>query len=87
MACRWSRGAIFRSAGYEIIDLPQRSQMSDRLAKTVFETPPQTNDEVIIATTSRDLLPVIVKIRLASQARRPHLGRGRKLAGWHPVRR
>ncbi len=61
--------AIFRSAGYDIVDLANRPQLPDQLMEAVFDAPPGPKDEIIIATTSRDLLPFIVKVRLASSAR------------------
>ena len=79
--------AIFRNAGYEIVDLALRSQTPDQLMEAVFESPPAPRDEIIIATTSRDLLPFIVKIRLVSKRARPRLGRRRELARRHELRR
>jgi uncharacterized LabA/DUF88 family protein len=60
---------IFRSAGYEIFDSPSRDDLADVLIIHYFSYDPDPVDELILATTSRDLLPLIRRIKTTRSAR------------------
>ena len=60
---------IFRSVGYEVEDVDDRSCLPDCLIERYFDQPPHQNDELILATTSRDMLPFIRRIRKQSNVR------------------
>ena len=61
--------AIFRSVGYEVVDVEDRSCLPGSLMERYFDQPPHRNDDLILATTSRDMLPLIQKIRIISDVR------------------
>ncbi len=61
--------AIFGAAGYEIFDVPLRSSLADVLIIHYFSYDPEPVDELILATTSRDLLPLIRRIKTTRNAR------------------
>jgi len=60
---------IFKSAGYEIFDSPSREDLADVLIIHYFSYDPDPVDELILATTSRDLLPLIRRIKTTRSAR------------------
>ena len=60
---------IFRSVGYEVVDVEDRSCLPGCLMDRYFEQAPHQNDELILATTSRDMLPLIRQIRTQSAVR------------------
>lgn len=60
---------IFKSAGYEIFDSPRRDDLADILIIHYFSYDPDPVDELILATTSRDLLPLIRRIKTTRSAR------------------
>lgn len=60
---------IFRSAGYEIFDSPRREDLADILIIHYFSYDPDPVDELILATTSADLLPLIRRIKTTRSAR------------------
>ncbi len=60
---------IFRSAGYEIVELDDRSQLAACLMERYFQAPPSPNSQLILATTSLDMLPLIREIRMTSDVR------------------
>ena len=60
---------IFRSVGYEVVDVEDRSCLPHCLMDRYFRIPPTRNDELILATTSLDMLPLIREIRDVSDIR------------------
>lgn len=60
---------VFRAAGYETFDMPNRDMLADALIMHYFSYEPDPVDELIIATTSRDLFPVIRRIKTTKNAR------------------
>ena len=60
---------IFRSVGYEVLDVDDRSCLPECLMEGYFDQPPHQSDELILATTSRDMLPLIRRIRTQSNVR------------------
>ncbi len=60
---------VFRAAGYEVFDSPTRESLADVLIIHYFSYDPQPVDELILATTSRDLLPLINRIKTTRRAR------------------
>ena len=60
---------IFKAAGYETFDMPLRESLADALIIHYFSYDPEPIDELILATTSRDLLPVIRRVKTTRNAR------------------
>lgn len=60
---------VFRAAGYDNFDMPRRETMADALIIHYFSYDPDPVDELILATTSRDLLPVIRRVKTTRNAR------------------
>ncbi len=60
---------IFKAAGYEVFDMPSRESLADALIIHYFSYDPEPIDELILATTSRDLLPVIRRVKTTRNAR------------------
>ena len=60
---------IFKSAGYETFGMPHRETLADALIIHYFSYDPDPIDELILATTSPDLLPLIRRIRTTRNAR------------------
>ena len=56
--------AIFRSAGYQVIDARDRSCLPDCLVQDVFQLDPNPIEELILATTGADLLPLIDRVNV-----------------------
>lgn len=63
------REYIFKAAGYDIFDMPLRDSLADTLIIHYFSYDPDPVDELILATTSRDLLPVIRRVKVTRNAR------------------
>ncbi len=61
--------AFMRRNGYEIFDLPVREDVADALFIHYFSYDPDPIDELILATTNRDLLPLVRRIRITRSAR------------------
>ncbi|MFQ3671955.1 MAG: NYN domain-containing protein [Aggregatilineales bacterium] len=61
--------AFMRRNGYEIFDLPVREDVADALFIHYFSYDPDPIDELILATTNRDLLPLVKRIRITRNAR------------------
>ena len=61
--------AIFRGVGYEVIDIDDRSCLPDCLVKHIFSIDPNPIEELILATTGTDLLPMIDKVKVTRNAR------------------
>ena len=61
--------AIFRSAGYQVVDVRDRSCLPDCLLQEVIQLDPNPIDELILATTGTDLLPLIDRVKVTDNAR------------------
>lgn len=61
--------AMFRSVGYEVFDADDRSCLPDCLLDGLFRRDPAPISELILATTSLDLLPLISKLNLTRNSR------------------
>ena len=61
--------AIFRSVGYQVIDARDRSCLPDCLLQEVFQLDPNPIEELILATTGVDLLPLIDRVNVTDNAR------------------
>ncbi|MDQ7028106.1 MAG: hypothetical protein Q9P44_21390, partial [Anaerolineae bacterium] len=51
--------AIFKASGYDCFNVPHRDTLADILIIHYFSYDPEPVDELILATTSRDILPLI----------------------------
>ncbi len=60
---------IFKASGYDVFDVPHRDSLADILIIHYFSYDPDPVDELILATTSRDLLPLIRRIKTTRSAR------------------
>lgn len=60
---------IFKAAGYDLFDVPVREALADVLMINYFSYDPDPIDELIIATTSRDVLPLIRRIKRTRNTR------------------
>ncbi len=60
---------IFKSAGYDVFDIPRRESLADALIMHYFSFDPDPVDELILATTSRDLIPLIRRVKTTRNAR------------------
>jgi hypothetical protein len=69
----WQRNVdprqAFVAAGYEVFDAPPRDALADALIMHYFSYDPEPVNELILATTSRDLLPVIRRVQMTRNAR------------------
>ncbi len=61
--------AVFRASGYDVFDVSHRESLADILIIHYFSYDPDPVDELILATTSRDLLPLIRRIKTTRSAR------------------
>lgn len=61
--------AIFRLCGYDVFTVTHRDSLADILMIHYFSYDPDPVDELILATTSRDLLPLIRRIKTTRSAR------------------
>ena len=59
----------FVNAGYELLEVEDRSQLTPRLIEKYFSCDPNPVDELILATTSSDLLQLIDEIRTTRSSR------------------
>ncbi len=60
---------FFHAVGYEVFDVPRRESVPDALIIHYFSYDPDPVDELILATTSRDLVPLVRRIRKTRTAR------------------
>lgn len=60
---------IFKAAGYDLCDVPVREALADVLIINYFSYDPDPIDELILATTSRDMLPLIRRIKRTRNTR------------------
>lgn len=60
---------IFQTAGYELFDMPLRESLADSLIMHYFSFDPEPVDELILATTSTDLIPLVQRVKTTRSAR------------------
>ncbi len=60
---------IFQTAGYELFDMPHRESLADSLIMHYFSFDPEPVDELILATTSTDLIPLVQRVKTTRSAR------------------
>ncbi len=60
---------VFKAAGYDIFDIPRREDMTDALIIHYFSYDPEPVSELILATTSRDLIPLVRRVQRTRNAR------------------
>ncbi|NOK85848.1 MAG: hypothetical protein GFH27_549375n26 [Chloroflexi bacterium AL-W] len=69
----WQRNVdprqVFVAAGYEVFDATPRNALADALIMHYFSYDPDPVNELILATTSQDLLPVIRRVKMTRNAR------------------
>lgn len=73
--------SVFKAAGYETFDMPHRETLADALIIHYFSYDPEPVDELILATTSPDLLPLIRRVKITRNARIRMWGSEDVLAG------
>lgn len=61
--------AIFRSVGYQVVDVQDRTCLPECLLRDVFRHDSNPIDELILATTGADLLPLIDEVQVTDTAR------------------
>lgn len=61
--------AAFKVAGYEIFNIPERASLADALMIHYFSFDPAPVDELILATTSPDMVPLIRRVKTTRNAR------------------
>lgn len=60
---------VFQAAGYDIFDMPHRASLADALILHYFSFDPDPVDELILATTSSDLIPLVRRVKTTRSAR------------------
>ncbi|MDX2163271.1 MAG: NYN domain-containing protein [bacterium] len=60
---------VFKGAGYDTFDVPLRSSLADALIMHYFAFDPDPVDELILATTNRDLMPLVRRVKTTRSAR------------------
>jgi hypothetical protein len=60
---------IFQTAGYELFDMPHRDSLADSLIMHYFSFDPDPVDELILATASTDLIPLVQRVKTTRSAR------------------
>lgn len=60
---------VFKAAGYEIFDIALRESLADALIAHYFSFDPEPVDELILATTNPDLVPLVRRIKTTRNAR------------------
>lgn len=61
--------AMFRSVGYEVFNADDRSCLPECLLENLFRHDPAPISELILATTSLDMLPLISRVNLTRNSR------------------
>ncbi|MBC7812872.1 MAG: NYN domain-containing protein [Burkholderiales bacterium] len=61
--------SVFKAAGYDLFDMPQRESLADALIMHYFSFDPEPVDELILATTSQDLIPLVRRVKTTRSAR------------------
>lgn len=60
---------IFKAAGYDVFDMPRRDSLADALILHYFSFDPEPVDELILATSSPDLIPLVRRVKTTRRAR------------------
>ncbi len=60
---------IFKAAGYDVFDMPLRESLADALIMHYFSFDPEPVDELILATSSADLIPLVRRVKTTRNAR------------------
>lgn len=60
---------IFKAAGYDVFDMPRRDSLADALIVHYFSFDPEPVDELILATNSQDLIPLVRRVKTTRNAR------------------
>lgn len=60
---------VFKAAGYDVFDMPHRESLADALIIHYFSYDPDPVDELILATTSSDLIPLVRRVKMTRSAR------------------
>ncbi|MBZ0289184.1 MAG: NYN domain-containing protein, partial [Anaerolineae bacterium] len=60
---------IFKAAGYDVFDMPLRESLADALIVHYFSFDPEPVDELILATNSQDLIPLVRRVKTTRNAR------------------
>ncbi|MEO8607772.1 MAG: NYN domain-containing protein [Chloroflexota bacterium] len=60
---------IFKAAGYDVFDMPLRDSLADALIVHYFSFDPEPVDELILATNSQDLIPLVRRVKTTRNAR------------------
>jgi hypothetical protein len=60
---------IFKAAGYDVFDMPRRDSLADALIVHYFSFDPEPVDELILATNSPDLIPLVRRVKTTRNAR------------------
>lgn len=60
---------IFKAAGYDTFNVPDRNSLADALIIHYFAFDPDPVDELIIVTTSQDMIPLVRRVRTTRNAR------------------
>ena len=72
---------VFKAAGYDTFDIPHRASLADALIMHYFSFDPEPVDELILATTNPDLVPLVRRIKTTRSARIRMWGSDDVLAG------
>jgi hypothetical protein len=60
---------VFKAAGYDVFDMPRRDTLADALIVHYFSFDPEPVDELILATSSEDLIPLVRRVKTTRNAR------------------
>ena len=60
---------VFKVAGYEVFDIDRRESLADALIAHYFSFDPEPVDELILATTNPDLIPLVRRVKRTRNAR------------------
>lgn len=60
---------VFKTAGYDVFNVTHRPSLADVLHVNYFSFDPEPVDELILATTNPDLIPLIKRIKTTRNAR------------------
>ncbi|HEX2622012.1 MAG TPA: NYN domain-containing protein [Phototrophicaceae bacterium] len=60
---------VFKTAGYDVFDIPRRESLTDALIIHYFSYDPEPVSELILATTSPDLIPLVRRVKMTRNAR------------------
>ena len=60
---------VFKTAGYDVFNVTHRPSLADVLHVNYFSFDPEPVDELILATTNPDLIPLVKRIKMTRNAR------------------